>query len=122
MAAIGSFVNHLISGAGQREPEVGMPATVCHWSDRSPATVVEVLRFKSGAKAGQVKGVVVTGDKYKVVSGSEYDGSAQYEYESQPDSPHRAVYLINQRGQYVLKGESTKLALGYREAYRDPSF
>lgn len=122
--AIGSFVNYLISGAGQREPEVGMAATICMWSDRNPATVVEVLRFKSGARKGQVRGVLVTEDNYKVVSGSEHDGSAQYEYTSNTQGV-RYTFLINQRGQYVGKGAHVggdKLSLGNREAYRDPSF
>jgi hypothetical protein len=118
----GSFVNHLIGGGKQRDPEVGMPATICQWTDRSPATVVEVLRFKTGPKAGQLKGVVVTADEYKVVKGSMHDGSAQYEYTPQPDSPNRATFLIDQHGRYVRKGGGDKLSLGHREAYRDPSF
>ena len=120
--AIGSFVNHLISGTQTAEPTVGMPATICMWSDRHPATVVEVLRFKSGARKGQVRGVIVTEDSYKVVSGSEQDGSARYEYTSNPESPNRATFLVNQRGQYVCKGGGDKLALGSRERYYDPSF
>lgn len=117
----GSFVNMVVSGGAQREPEVGMPATICHWSDREPATVVEVLRFKSGAKVGQVRGVVVTRDTWTVVKGSEYDGSAQYEYESKPYGT-KITFLVNARGQYVRKGGSDKLALGSRERYSDPSF
>ena len=84
-------------------------------------SVEEVLRFKSGAKAGQVRGVVITEDTAKVVSGSTHDGSARYEYTSNPEGP-RATYLVNQRGQYVAKGGGFKLALGSRETYRDPSF
>lgn len=117
----GSLVNLVIAGGAQQEPEVGMPATVCMWSDRSPATVVEVLRFKTGPKAGQVKGVVITGDSSKLVKGSEQDGSARYEYTSNPDSPYRATYLVNRRGQYVKRGGGDKLALGYRERYYDPT-
>jgi hypothetical protein len=119
--AIGSFVNHLLGGANQKTPEVGMGATMLRWSDRAPATVVEVLHFKSGAKKGQVRGVVVTEDDYEVTSGSIWDGSAKYEFTSNPESPRRATYLINQHGQFVLKGSTEKLAMGYRDCYRDPS-
>lgn len=117
----GSFVNMMIAGGKQKDPEVGMPATVCMWTDRHPATVVAVLRFKTGPKAGQVKGVEITGDSSKVVKGSEHDGSAQYEYTSNPDGPRR-TFLVNQRGRFIQKGGGDSLALGHRERYYDPHF
>jgi hypothetical protein len=53
----GSLVNRLMEASARPEPEVGMGATVCMWSDRHGVTITEVLRYKTGPKAGQVKGV-----------------------------------------------------------------
>ena len=36
---------HSRAVVGQPVPEVGMGATVLHWTDRSPATVVEVFKI-----------------------------------------------------------------------------
>lgn len=118
---IGSLVNAIASGKGQPEPEVGQGATICMWTDRQPVTVVAILRFKSGPKAGQIRGVEVTDDSWTVVKGSEHDGSAQYTYTSNPDGPRKA-FLIDQYGRYVRKGGGDRLSLGRRERYSDPSF
>lgn len=118
----GSLVNTITGGATQgTTPEPGMPATICHWSDRSPATVATVLRFKTGKRAGQIKGVTVKADRAILISGSEHDGSADYRYEQVADAPE-VTYLIDSRGRYVRKGGSDALALGRRERYYDPHF
>lgn len=96
----------------------GHPATVCMWTDRDPATVVEVLRFKSGARKGQVRGLVVTMDHWVVVKGSEHDGSAEYAYTSRPEGP-RVTFLLTKRG---LVGKGDRLSIGSRRRYYDPSF
>ena len=115
----GSLVNHMISAPGQPEPQVGDAATVCMWSDRHPATVVEVLRFKTGKRAGQVRAVVIQEDDWKVIKGGEHDGSAEYEYTPNPDA-RRDTFLVDSRGRYGSEGR--RLALGRRERYYDPSF
>lgn len=123
MTSTGSLINNLISGPPARDPEVGDGATICHWSDRSPATVTEVLRFKSGAKKGEIRGVRIRPDHVKLTSGSEQDGSARYDITPQEltDPPLGVVYLRNKNtGQYNRLG--TPLALGHRERYYDPSF
>jgi hypothetical protein len=98
-------------------PQVGMAATINYWTDRDPATIIRVS--ESG------KTVWVTGDKHKVISGSEHNGSAEYEYESDPDS-HPYQFSIRNNGRWIQAGSSAKsgtsLALGRRRRYRDPSF
>jgi hypothetical protein len=116
----GSFVNNVISGNNQPEPYVGMPATVCFYTDRSPATVVEVIRYKSGKSKGQIRGVMVRGDVAILTSGSEQNGSAQYRYEDGPANAPTSLYLRNRIGRYLRNG--TPLSLGRRERYYDPSF
>lgn len=104
-------------------PEVGMGATYAVGSDRYVCTIVEVLRFKSGDRKGQIRGVVAQDDDVRVVSGSEQDGSATYEYMQNPQAT-KDTYLWNARtGRFVLKGSSyVRLGLGHRSYHRDPSF
>ncbi len=118
----GSLVNSLAGTDPSKEIEVGMPATVCMWSDRSPVEIAEVVRFKSGAKKGEVRGVRVRAMKYEIVSGTEFDGSAQYRYESDPEAPAGRLYLRNRRGQFEAPGGGAKLAIGRAERYYDPHF
>ena len=118
---MGSIVNRVYSGPASFEPEVGMGATVLMWSDRHAATVVEVLRYKSGALAGKVRAIVVQEDRSTVVSGSAHDGSAVYEHTANPFSARETFYR-NKAGQFALKCGNAKLAIGFRETYQDPSF
>jgi hypothetical protein len=104
-------------------PEVGMGATYAVGSDRYACTIVEVLYFKSGARRGQIRGVVAQDDEAIRVSGSEQDGSATYRYEARPNAG-KDVYLWNEdRQRFILKGASyVRLGLGHRSYYRNPSF
>lgn len=115
----GSLVNSVLSGRNQPEPYPGMPTTVCHYSDRSPATVVSVTRFKTGKRAGEIRSIEVRGDLARVISGSEHNGSAQYEYEVLSEGP-TATYTRDKYGRY--RNHGTPLSLGHRERYYDPSF
>ena len=114
---------HDILADRNAEPTVGMGATFLYFSDREPGTVVEVKRFQSGARKGQVRRVAVQYDNWKIVSG---DGSfrANYpeiEYTPNPNSP--IVWCQqNARGQWVVVGKGGKVQIGHREYYCDPHF
>jgi hypothetical protein len=116
-----SLVNGVMGGARQIEPEVGMGATVLHWTDRSPATIVAVHRNKSGA----VTGVSIQGDVATVIKGGEHNGSAEYTYAANPEAPITR-YTVRQNGAFVREGSGAKngerIAIGRRERYYDPSF
>lgn len=118
----GSLVNSLAGTNPSKEIEVGMPATVCDWSDRAPVEIAEVIRFKSGKRAGEVRAVRVRAMKYEIISGSEFDGSAQYRYESDPSAPAGGLFLRDSRGQFQKAGKGAKLAIGRAERYYDPHF
>ncbi len=111
----GSLVNMISGTSSSYEPKVGDGATFLHWSDRSPGTITAV----------KGNSVWIRGDHYKVVSGSTMDGSAQYEFSPDEDAPS-VEYTKRRNGQYVRKGQPMKngsrVALGYRDAYHDPSF
>jgi hypothetical protein len=111
----GSVVNMVTDSYRSPEPEVGMGATILMWSDRYAATVVEVKRFKTGQRAGQVSAVVVTQDTAKRVDDNGMSESQKYEFTSNPDG-QRKVFKVDKAGRF--KG----LSLGHRSEYYDYSF
>ncbi|MCP9209600.1 hypothetical protein [Streptomyces cucumeris] len=118
----GSLTNRLLENSVGETPVIGMGATITHWSDRTPATVVEVKVFKSGARKGMPREIVVQYDHWKVVSGSTDDGSAKYEYERDANG-HTEIYVVNNSGRWVKKGLAGKgngLVVGERDRYWDP--
>lgn len=117
-----SLVNAVLSGGNQPEPKVGDEATVCHYSDRTPVEIAEIVRFKSGARKGEIKSVKTRLIDSKIISGSEHDGSAVYEYTKNPANPVRGEYFRNARGQYQARHNGPKLSIGSAERYYDPSF
>jgi hypothetical protein len=103
--------NHAVSST----PTVGMDATIVHYSDRTPARVVEVS--PSG------KRVKVVDLDWRVVSGSMQDGSAVYEY-SEPANAHAFTYTLRKSGRWVMAGADSfpVLVIGHASKYEDPSF
>jgi hypothetical protein len=121
----GSLVNRLSEGPTKKVPTVGMPATITYWSDREPGTIIEVTNFKSGSKKGQPKEFVVQYDHWKVVKGSEGDGSAQYKYERDPDGRTMTFSFNEKRQRWIearTEGRGCGVILGHRERHHDPHF
>ncbi len=90
--------------------QAGTAGTTWHYSDRHPVTVTRA----SGCS------VWVKDDAWKVVSGSEIDGSASYEYSAGNGSERGPFRWNAKRGVFICKGE--KLTLGSRSRYYDPHF
>ena len=113
----GDVVNRILENSRSPEPEVGMGVTECLWSDREPYEVVEVTDSRH---------IKVRRMATKIVSGSSYDGSAEYEYSSDPNG--YVVSLFKKKnGRWVERiGRSESKGsgwfLGRAEKYRDPSF
>jgi hypothetical protein len=103
------------------EPVIGMGATRLMFSDRHPATIVEVQK----SATGKIKAVVIQEDTWKVVKGSMQDGSADYEFTPNPEAA-RITYTLRKNGRYVYAGSDLhtgeSIAIGWREKYYDPSF
>jgi len=120
----GSLVNHVYSRTDSEPPYVGMPATLLLWTDRNPATVVDV----------NMKGrcIVVQEDDYKRVDSNGLSESQQYEYTRNPNgSVH--IFRKNKKGEWVMhrlnletnrlvQARGAGLRLGSREKYHDFSF
>lgn len=102
------------------EPEVGMGATLVMWTDRHPYTIVEVVRFKSGQRAGEVKGVFATRDDAVRTDSNGMSESQTYEFTTNPDA-HREWFHKDKHGAFRSEG-GTRLAVGVRGKYFDFSF
>ena len=120
----GSLVNHMMGNVEKKMPEAGDPATILMWSDRNPATVVEVF------KKGKFDYFVIQEDFYKRIDKNGFSETQEYEYAPNPEG-YKQVYRfkngeyeavkINENGRYVKMGCSG-LMIGKRQRYCDPCF
>ena len=121
-------MNHLYSRMtnGQPQPVVGMGATLLQWTDRDPATVVEVKSLKSGALL-----IAVQEDKAQRTDNNGFSESQEYEYTPNPEAAKQWFRFeegkgwrsvrANEKGRFVLTGGGG-LRIGEREKYHDFSF
>lgn len=126
----GSVVNRIMESSRYPEITVGMGATICHWSDRSPATVVAIRYTKTGA----VHEIDIVGDE----TGPNLETWPSQRYEITPTDPatvdpaHVQTWrmdrrgrlrktMINENGRRVLT-DNGGIVLGSRDYYQDPSF
>lgn len=121
-----SLVNHMYSRmvVGEPAPYVGMPATLLSWTDRNPATVIEVNMTK--------RYIVVQDDNYQRIDTNGLSESQEYEYTPNHDAPTR-IFRKDKKGQWVqhflnpktnrlVQSRGCGLRLGKREKYHDFSF
>jgi hypothetical protein len=107
------------STIGAPEPEVGMGATELCFSDRHAYTIVEVVRFKTGKRAGQVKAVRAQRDKATRTDSHGMSDAQSWTFEPDPEGSVREFRLTS-RGRF--EGGAGTLAIGYRSEYYDYSF
>lgn len=101
----------------QTEPvKVGEPATYGCGSDCYPFEVAEV--------SASGKTIKLRAMDYKVVSGSGHDGSAKYEYFSNPENPISLKATLRKDGRYRRCGCTNYggVSVGHARAYYDPHF
>ena len=107
-----SLINNLMAKDSNHTPKVGDGATKLCWTDRYPYTVVEV---KTPTR------IVVQADTATIVSGSAFNGSAVYEYSSNPLG-ERVELSLRRDGVWRQRGGNQPFHVGNRSMYRDPSF
>lgn len=118
----GSLINRLMEASRNPEPEVGMGATICMWSDRKAATITEVLRYKTGAKAGQIRAVKTRPCRAIRTDSNGMSDAQSYTYEEMPDAPE-STWTLRKDGRFIRQGSTyTTLAIGFRDEYYDYSF
>jgi hypothetical protein len=118
----GSLMNHVFSGYND-VPAVGMGATILMWSDREPATIIEVNEKK--------RYIVVQEDNAKRIDTNGMSESQDYEYSPNPEGSKRIYrkmkngrwqeHYINPETGRLVKGGGY-LSIGDREKYHDFSF
>jgi len=108
----GSLNNMMGVGAGKKiVPEVGMGATILSWTDRTPATVVEVSESK--------RTIVLQEDDAKRTDQNGMSECQSYEYTPNSSAPRHTARLTK-KGWKIVRG--SRVALGRREMYHDFSF
>jgi hypothetical protein len=94
-------------------PEVGMGATINHWSDRSPATIIQVSPSR--------KQIVLREDHADRTDNNGMSECQEYTYT--PDEGGR-IYTATLRkdGRYRLTGSKESVTIGSRRKFHDFSF
>lgn len=111
MRVYGNLMNRIaehVSG----QPEVGMGVTICMYSDRHAATVVEVRSDTT---------IVVQEDISTRVDDNGMSESQIYEYQRDARAPKR-TFTRRKDGTWKERGAGTGLQLGARRTYHDYSF
>lgn len=94
-------------------PEVGLPCTICYWSDKRAATVTRII---SPTKIEVTHNEVECLDYYAGV----------YKILPELKTGHTDVFTKRKNGKWCMEGyptkDSVKLMLHYQRHYIDPSF
>lgn len=113
--AYGGIINRIMESSRGPEPQVGMGATITHWSDRNAGTVVRVVRTKAGA----VKEIHVQGDHAKRIDSNGMSDCQTYEYTPNPEAGVQVFKYLKGK---PCRTNGAGLLLGVRDAYHDYSF
>ena len=117
----GSLVNHIASRYKQETPEVGMGATILAWTDRYPATVIEV--------DGDI--IKIQEDNYERVDNNGMSESQDYKFTPNPNGAIRIFKFKNDQWQPMqvnpVTGRLNKMnygcvTIGHRSKYHAYSF
>lgn len=127
----GSLINHIhTAGADDPVPAVGDGATIFHWTDRSPATVIAVDTSAPGGQAVVTvqEDIAVRTDKNGMSEMQDYEFSADpdgavHTYRNQFDGKGwRRVRRNPETGRLRLVSTTSDIRFGARAKYHDFSF
>lgn len=123
----GSLVNHMMSCAviGEPTPEIGMGATMLSWSDRNPATIVQVFNI------GKTQYIGVNEDDATRTDNNGISESQSYEFKFNPSvfiryyrktakGTWEGCRVNPETGRFIKANGS--VTIGKRDKYWDPSF
>lgn len=117
---VGSLVNLLQSAEPRdriKHVEVGMGCTILGWSDRYPATVIEVRN-----RDGKRPVVVIRRDRYEVTEGYSNAFTENQHWDITEDPEGRTHEVLFRKGAWRIRGTDEAIRFGDRERYDDPSF
>lgn len=116
------------------DPPVGTPASVGVGSDSYPAVVTDVVRFKTGARAGKVRAISVAHIDYdpdavtdkRATGGYGKDFTVDVTHPSVKPRGHAETYTRRDKHggvRWVREGSDWQsVGLGVARDYRDPHF
>jgi len=110
-----SLISNIMLGSANPEPEIGMGATVCWYTDRTACTIVDIKRFKTGKRKGQISAVLVQRDKAIRTDNNGMSDAQTYRYERCPDA-RISEFKVKKDGSFG------NLSIGHRSHYHDFSF
>jgi hypothetical protein len=116
----GSLINHVLSSTHGPAPMVGEAATVLHWSDRNPATVVAYDAAKQIVTLREDKATCTNFEMQDYTYEASETG-ATYEFKREKNGSWVQVFFNRTTGRWI-KSKGAGLIIGRREKYRDPSF
>lgn len=117
----GSVMNHLYSVSEQKEPEVGMGATVLMWTDRYACTIISIEKNILEVQRDKP----VRNDNNGECENQDYfyernPKGAKYFFKKDRKGKYRETYK-NSNGRWVFAG-AVSLLIGHRREYFDYSF
>jgi hypothetical protein len=121
----GSLINHMMANTSVKDVVLGVTgATLLSWSDRHPATVVDMY------KQGKFEYIVVQHDDYKRIDQNGLSESQTYEYTQNKNAATETFRITDKGFVKVYKDSETGrfkktvggLSVGRREKYYDFSF
>lgn len=114
MRVFGNLMNRIAEHSGGT-PTVGMGCTVCLFSDRHAATVIEI-----GKKAGRPY-IIVQRDKATRADNHGMSDCQSYTYEPDPNGT-KQIFTLRKNGAWKESKGSNGLCLGVRDEHYDFGF
>lgn len=112
MRIFGNLMNRIAEDAAQIAPAVGMGATITMYSDRRPATIVEVRTAKM---------IIIQEDDATRTDSNGMSECQSYEYTRNPKAP-LLIYTQRKDGCWRERGGTNGLIIGQRDKYHDFGF
>lgn len=116
----GSLVNHVLSRQTGTFPTIGDPATILHWSDRTPATVAAYDADKQIVTLREDDATCTDFDQ-QTYTFQRSEFGATYHFKREKNGSWVQVFFNRTTGRWI-KSKGMGLVIGRREKYRDPSF
>jgi len=132
--AVIAEAERIVRDALYDDPIVGAPASIGVGSDSYPAVVTDVVRYKTGAKAGKVRKILVAQVNYEPAAVTARRETGGYGHDHTIDVTHPSVTVRDKRAytrrdrfggvRWVREGggDYDRVALGEARDYRDPHF
>ena len=116
----GSLVNHVLSRQTGTFPVIGDPATILHWSDRTPATVTGWDRDRQIVTLREDDATCTDFDQ-QTYTFERSEFGATYHFKREKNGSWVQVFFRTTSNRW-FKSKGMGLIIGRREKYRDPSF